>query len=206
MEKKVVGLICYMFLVQVSCFAQVTNKFFTSGLGYTKNAFYGKGDFGGFYLSSSFFTPWRGKWGFQHMAAVTVHEGIARVRYEDINNIWQVGEIRHMTGGLQASTEITFSLISSKSHTVWIGLGPVMRYQVTTFPQYGWVNFYPDFYFSTKRYERYFGVGGIGSINYSYAFANRWVVQAKASLQYVSQDDNQNMFGFSVGKILSELD
>lgn len=179
-------------------------RILTTGFGYTKNVYYGKGDFGGFFWNSIYTRSITKRWSLIVGAAATIHEGKVRVLYEDNNNLWQEGEIRHMTGGLQGNVEMAFNLVSSNSHLLQIGLGPVFRYQITTFPNYGWVNFYPDFYFRDSRYRRSFGVGGSGFITYSYIFKNHWILQVRASLQYVSTNDNQNMFGLSVGKVLSD--
>lgn len=175
----------------------------STGFGYTKNGFNSKGDFGGFFWSSEFQTSLKKRWILVFGAAATIHEGSDKILYEDGNGNWQDGEIRHMTGGIQSGVELGYNLLSSKSHLLQIGLGPVFRYQITTFPNYGWVNFYPDIYFRDKRYQRSAGVGGSGFISYTYIFQNQWVVQVQASLQYVSANDNLNMFGLSVGKVLS---
>ena len=177
-------------------------QMFTGGMGYSRNVFYGKGDFGGFFCSSAFSSSIKGRWGITATAAASVHEGNMNVYYRDQNSVWQEGELRHMTGGLQSSAEFGYSLVSSKYHLLQIGMGPVFRYQITTFP-YGQIDFSSS-YFRVGRYIKSFGVGGSGFVSYSYIFQNQWVVQVRASLQYISSNDNQNMFGLLVGKILSK--
>lgn len=174
----------------------------SAGLGYSKNTFYHKGDFGGVFCSASYLNLLRKRLGYEVKLAGTIHDGKSSILYYDEDNsIWKNGELRYITGGLQVSTELDFFLMSRKNQFLAIGLGPVIRYQITTFPKYGWYNFYPASFFEEPRYSRTFAIGGGGSIRYGYIFKNCLLIQANASLQFDSNNDAVNMFGISLGRV-----
>lgn len=178
-------------------------SWFTASVGYSKNTHFLKGDFGGLFVSSDYSVTVKKRFVYQFNLTATIHEGRNPILYLDLNNAWQKSELRHMTGGLQTGMQFGYNLMSKNNQLLSINLGSFVRYQITTFPDYYSLNFYPSSYFAASRYERSFSLGAIGSVCYTYFFNNNLVVQAKASLQYDTHEDALNMIGISVGRTFS---
>ncbi len=202
----VVFLFLFLFLPQ-GLNAQVEEQpklsWFQASAGYSRNTYYTKGDFGGLFVSSDYSVMVKKRLVYQFNLTATIHEGKNPILYLDWNNVWRKSELRHMTGGLQGGMQFGYNLVNKKNHLLSVNLGALVRYQITTFPNYFSTNFYPADYFVEPRYERSFSPGAIWSICYTYFFKNNLVIQAKASLQYDSHQDALNMLGFSVGRAFS---
>lgn len=205
------SLIFIMLIVGSALFAQEAAenpKFnvFLTGLGYSRNTYYARanGDFGGLFVSSVYLKS-NGKLNYAFSIDATIHEGQQRVRYVDLNSVGRVAKLHHATGGIQVSFQFGYRLLSWGNHSIGIGLGPVLRYQVSTYPDYGWTDFIPTVYFSEPRFARTFAMGAIGSISYTYYFSRDLTLQGRASLQYDSNEDALNMFGLLIGKRINKI-
>jgi len=130
----------------------------------------------------------------------TIDDGLAPVKYYNINGIVIDGEVNFNTAGIQTGLNLGYSFYRSKRHHIQGSLGVLLRYQTTSNPgNLGLNNTYPfvgGFGFPAQS----FSFGGIAAFSYEYTFENSVFLVGRGWLQYDSNDDALNMFSIGIGK------
>lgn len=182
----------------VSSLAQGAEKKVSMGGGYSRH---GTDNVNGFFFSANYSSKLKKKWGYLISISGTMHDGKTPILYyDDIDLIWRRGYLYFVTGGVQLSAGLNYSLISWGKNSFIVGLTPLLRYQSTSNPNYSLINFYPTNYFSNSRFERNFSPGGSVFLAYTHDIKNDFFVSVTASLQYDTHEDALSMTGFSVGR------
>lgn len=181
--------------ITITAFSQTSknhNVFISSG-----TSFAGTGDLRGFYFTIGGEKKIK-RWNFNINATTTIHDGQDDLYYQ-VNNSGPVndGSIRFSTAGLQLAGIGGFSFTKSSKHNLQFGLGPVFRYQSSSYhDQYA--IYYPAatqlpvpvVVFTNRFPLRTFAIGGIAKLGYDYTIKNKWVVGINTTFQTDSNGDN----------------
>lgn len=112
---------------------------------------------------------------------------------------------RMVTGGLQWQGQVQFAPLRTPNQEAKIGVGPVVRYQSSSYPNaYGsyQLNNFPEPVFTFRHYEpqNLVTAGYQVSLSYAYTFARGFLLGAKASFQNDTNSDVITQYGLRVGK------
>lgn len=171
--------------------------------GYSKS---GTDNVGGFAFSvgASHFFSKRLSWSIG--ITTTFHDGMDSSEYLTYSGLAK-GAVNFTTSGLQSEFEFGYSLVRNSKHCLQIGIGPIIRYQTSSYPGRAAYSLYilSELY-QNQPPARTLGFGGIGSVSYTYTFRSNLFLKVNARLQYDSTDDAFNMFGMAVGKRFSKFE
>ena len=141
---------------------------------------------------------------------LSIHDGENYLRYTDTRppTPQEVdGSYRYTTAGLQLATLAGRELLRPSSrHHLAVALGPVLRYQSSSYfdnliiwgpAATGWP--YPLTEIRNTTPHRTFAIGGKGSIQYGYAITKNWTLALHSSLQTDTNGDTFTNYGLGVG-------
>lgn len=140
----------------------------------------------------------------------SIHDGEVYLRYTDNfrNPPVEVdGSYRYTTGGIQIAALAGRELLKSTSrHHFTVALGPLLRYQSSSYFDNLQILFpaltnYPNPLWEIRNTtpHRSFAIGGKGSIQYGYAVAKNWTLALHSSLQTDTNGDTFSNYGLGGG-------
>jgi hypothetical protein len=169
---------------------------------------HGTGDVNGISLNTTYSKYFKRKICWMVELGGTIHNGCVPVFYTDANGNNVDGSYYWTTGGLQATGKIGYALIRTRNHELQTSLGPMLRYQSTSYPDELTVIWpaagtglpFPVIALKNNNPARTFSIGGNGAIAYNYSFDNLISIGILGSFQIDTNGDTISQIAFTLGK------
>lgn len=137
----------------------------------------------------------------------TIADGEHPLKYKpDGSGPYLDGSIRYTTAGLQLSGGVNLNLISNTKSELFIGAGPLLRYQTSSnagadisYPETTGLP-YPVVRFQHSEPARTFSPGGIVNVGYNYTFNKGIFIGVLGSFQTDTNGDTISQMGVNFGK------
>jgi len=138
-------------------------------------SFNGTGDISGFAFNAEYGQYFKKKFSWNAGMGGTVHDKVEPVFYTNQSGELIDASVRATIAGFQVTGFVSYSIIRDKKHDFLLGIGPVVRYQSSSywdflgvFPPAGTGLPFTVISFINITPQRTFAIGGTGQIGYYY--------------------------------------
>jgi hypothetical protein len=198
-------------LLLISClsFSQDKNLLNTRQLNFSiGRSKHGTGDMRGLIFNTEYAKSFKKRLSLIMGVGGTIHDGVRPLYFTAPDGKEIDGSVRYTTAGLQAKTQIGYSLLKTNKQELQIRPGAVLRYQTSSY--YDDVTFlypgagigipFPVVVFNNKTPQRTFAVGGNAEIFYNYSITPKILIGVLAGLQTDTNGDTITQLSLSVGR------
>lgn len=169
---------------------------------------HGTGDVNGISFNTNYSKYFKRKIGWIVELGGTIHDGSVPVFYTDGNGNNVDGSYYWTTAGIQVTGKIGYAIIRTSNQELQASLGPMLRYQSTSYPDFLAVVWpaagtglpFPVINLENHNSRKTVSIGGNGAIAYNYTFDNLLTIGILGSFQIDTNGDTISQLAFSIGK------
>ncbi len=137
----------------------------------------------------------------------TIHDGSFPILYEYPAGRFNDGSVNYTIAGLQASFHIGKNFLSGKNNEFYFKIGPVIRYQSSSYYDAISVLYepitglpFPVVVFENTTPRRTIAIGGSPMIGYSFPVGKGFIAGITGGFQFDTQGDNLTSLSLKIGK------
>jgi hypothetical protein len=171
-------------------------------------SFHGTGDMRGLIFTTAYSQRLNRRFSWSAAIGGTIHDASDPLYYNDQNGSQVDASFRYTTAGAQFSFDLGYSIIRTLHHDLTCRLGPLVRYQSSSYPDIYSINYpagtglpIPVIAFQNLTPQRTLAVGGIGMLQYGYSINNKISIGAIAGLQTDTNGDTLTQLAFTIGRL-----
>lgn len=170
-------------------------------------SFNGTGDIRGFSYNTEYGKYFKKNLSWYAGFGGTIHDKVQPIFYTNQSGELIDASVRATTAGFQVEGLLAYSFIKTEQHDFLIRIGPLLRYQSTSywdalgvFPPAGTGLSFPVVSFINISPQRTFALGGTGQIGYSFTINNKVSLGLLAGLQTDTNGDTITKLSLSIGR------
>ena len=169
---------------------------------------HGTGDMRGLSYATEYLQRFKKRFSWSVGIGGTLHDGSSPLFYTDPSSgRSNDGSVRYTTAGVQITGNFGYSFIRTIKHDLIFRLGPLLRYQTSSYPD-AYTIYYPPatrlpqpvVVFENTTPQRTFAFGGLAQFQYTYALNGKLVLGLLGGLQTDTNGDTIAQTALTIGR------